>query len=433
MKRPITISWAIMLFVALLSCEQEHLQLQNASTVDCGGCEDIPPGGGTIGQVPSIDSFSPTSGYAQFSNTGIPGTSVVVYGTNFSTTAANNVLKFNGTIATVNTATSTQITTTVPVGATTGRITVTTNSGTATSATDFVVLLINSWNPIADFGGLPRSAAVSFVLKNVAYVGTGFTSPSNNGNLVSSKDFWAYSPSTDTWTQRADFPGPARGAAVGFATDSRGYITLGSNGTAPYTMLDLWEYHPGRNTWTQKANFPGAGRVYSTAFAADGKGYVGTGLIPNGVLSDFWEYNPTSNQWTQKNNFAGGARAYAGSFVIDKIGYIGMGQTSQSSLRDLWVYNATADTWTQKASAPSTLAVGGTLLFGIGKKGYAGGSAGQLWMFDPGSNTWVQKANIPGSLVSAVAFSIEPFGYIGLGYDQISNSDTQAFYRYTPD
>jgi hypothetical protein len=48
-------------------------------------------------------------------------------------------VKFNGTTATITSNTATPIVTAVPAGATTGKITVTTAGGTATSATDFTV------------------------------------------------------------------------------------------------------------------------------------------------------------------------------------------------------------------------------------------------------------------------------------------------------
>lgn len=78
-----------------------------------------------------ITSFAPISG--------VVGTTVTITGTNFSTTPANNTVKFNGTQATVASSTATQIVTTVPTGATTGVITVTTAGGTATSSSSFTV------------------------------------------------------------------------------------------------------------------------------------------------------------------------------------------------------------------------------------------------------------------------------------------------------
>lgn len=87
----------------------------------------------TTTSAPTITSFTPTSGSE--------GTTVTITGTNFSTTAANNIVSFNGVAATVSAATATQLTVTVPSGATTGKITVTVNTSStiATSADDFTV------------------------------------------------------------------------------------------------------------------------------------------------------------------------------------------------------------------------------------------------------------------------------------------------------
>jgi IPT/TIG domain len=78
--------------------------------------------------APTITSFSPTSGPV--------GATVTINGTNF--TGATSV-KFNGVSATFIVNSATKITATVPTGATTGRISVTTPGGTATSTSDFTV------------------------------------------------------------------------------------------------------------------------------------------------------------------------------------------------------------------------------------------------------------------------------------------------------
>ena len=65
---------------------------------------------------PSITSFSPTSG--------LVGTSVTIIGTNYNPIAANNIVKFGATQATVTAATSNSLTVIVPAGATYQPITV---------------------------------------------------------------------------------------------------------------------------------------------------------------------------------------------------------------------------------------------------------------------------------------------------------------------
>ena len=74
-------------------------------------------------QPPAITSINPATAAA--------GAAVTITGTNFDATAANDVVKFNGTAATVTSASITQIIATVPAGGSNGNITVTTPAGTS--------------------------------------------------------------------------------------------------------------------------------------------------------------------------------------------------------------------------------------------------------------------------------------------------------------
>jgi Abnormal spindle-like microcephaly-assoc'd, ASPM-SPD-2-Hydin/IPT/TIG domain len=84
---------------------------------------------GHSGPPPTITNFAPTMGDV--------GASVVITGTGFLGTSA---VEFNGVAATFTENSDTQITATVPAGATTGPIMVTA-IGTATSATNFTVVV----------------------------------------------------------------------------------------------------------------------------------------------------------------------------------------------------------------------------------------------------------------------------------------------------
>jgi len=100
------------------------------------------------GTGPVITDFSPAMGAT---NTG-----VVISGGDFTTTT--NVT-FNGVSANFGVTAATQISATVPAGATTGKITVKTTGGTATSASNFVVTgkapLITGFTPTAGKPGDP--------------------------------------------------------------------------------------------------------------------------------------------------------------------------------------------------------------------------------------------------------------------------------------
>jgi hypothetical protein len=78
--------------------------------------------------APTITSFAPASGPV--------GTTVTISGTNLLSTSA---VSFNGTAATYTVNSDSQVTATVPSGATTGPIRVTANGGAATSTTGYTV------------------------------------------------------------------------------------------------------------------------------------------------------------------------------------------------------------------------------------------------------------------------------------------------------
>jgi RHS repeat-associated protein len=68
-----------------------------------------------------------------------PGTQVTIYGSGFSTTTGQDTVTFNGTAATVVSATANELLTTVPAAATSGSVAVTAPGGSATSPASFTV------------------------------------------------------------------------------------------------------------------------------------------------------------------------------------------------------------------------------------------------------------------------------------------------------
>lgn len=98
----------------------------------------------------SIIAFSPGAGSV--------GTTVTIAGTGFSATPSQNAVTFNGTSASVSSASATQLVVQVPTGATTGTIGVTAPSGSATSASSFSVTsagapTITSFTPSSGVAG----------------------------------------------------------------------------------------------------------------------------------------------------------------------------------------------------------------------------------------------------------------------------------------
>ena len=117
----------------------------------------------------SITRFTPRSGPV--------GTAVTIYGSAFSTTPANNTVRFNGTVATVNSASANQLVATVPSGATSGPISVTVGAQSATSSDNFSVTTGSSGPPTIT-GFTPGGGAAGTA---VTITGTNFdTTVANN-------------------------------------------------------------------------------------------------------------------------------------------------------------------------------------------------------------------------------------------------------------
>jgi N-acetylneuraminic acid mutarotase len=230
----------------------------------------------------------------------------------------------------------------------------------------------DTWTQKADFGGGTRDFAVGFSIGGKGYMGTG------EGELYPyyKNDFWEYDPASNTWTQKADFGGTARAAAAGFSIGSKGYIGTGDTFDSVghnIKLKDFWEYDPASDTWTQKADLGGAARGEATGFSIGGKGYIGTGTTvdSSGAFvnsNDFWEYDPVSNIWTQKADFGGTARNGAVGLSIGSKGYIGTGFDS-STQKDFWEFEPATNTWTQRVDFGGT-AREDAVAFSIGNAGY---------------------------------------------------------------
>jgi hypothetical protein len=97
----------------------------------------------TVLSPPTFTSFSPAYG--------LPGSSVTITGTNFNATPANNTVTVNNITASITSASTTQLVITIPANAANGKVAITVNGITVTSATDFEVLK-----------DIPRSGLVAF-------------------------------------------------------------------------------------------------------------------------------------------------------------------------------------------------------------------------------------------------------------------------------
>jgi hypothetical protein len=208
---------------------------------------------GSANTVPTISGFAAASGAV--------GANITVAGTNFINPSA---VRFNGVNATFTINSTTQIVATVPAGATTGPITVTTPSGTATSASSFVVsgstpptvqfssssYAVSETGPSVDIsltraGDTTSSASVSFATND----GAGLTNCDVINHIASPRCDYENTIGTATWAA-GDASSKVFSIAIvddGYAEGSETFTiglnspsgaSLGAQSTATVTITD---------------------------------------------------------------------------------------------------------------------------------------------------------------------------------------------------
>jgi len=278
---------------------------------------------------------------------------------------------------------------------------------------------IGNWVKQSDFEGIPRGNAVSFVIGDKVYLGTGFNSDQDQEYL---KDFWMYDTTRDFWTKLTDFPGEPRIGAVAFTINGKGYMGIGYNGKDK--LKDFWEFDPATNLWTRKADFGGSARYDAVGFAIGSKGYLGTGY-DDYENRDFWQYDPTTNLWSQIASMGGSKRREAVAFTINNKAYVTTGVSNGVNQTDLWEFDPTTGAWTEKAKinydTSWTITRTYGTAFALGSKGYVGlgyssGVRNDFWEYDPTGDTWTIKTAFEGSArQNAVSYVVNSKAYVATG------------------
>jgi N-acetylneuraminic acid mutarotase len=253
-----------------------------------------------------------------------------------------------------------------------------------------------TWTKKMNFPAEARNGATAYSVKGKIYVFFGIDSFS-----ICHNDVWEYDPNTNNWLKKANFPGKGRYNARGFVIgDSVIYIGTGTYNLAENYLFDFWRYSPSTDTWQQKADFPGSKRMGAVSFAINDDGYLGTGLSDSATpKKDFWSYNPKTNKWSSVPDFPATPRVGMVSFVVGNEGYVGTGDDYAALYIDFWKYNPGKASWVQVPSPPAPLRLSG-ISFTIGNVGYMGTGWNKrhyfpdIWTFNP-----LLSRDIPGSIM----------------------------------
>jgi len=238
----------------------------------------------------------------------------------------------------------------------------------------------NDWDDEESLGGvsgdgLNRTSAIGFSCDNWGFIGLG------EGDGFVFQDMWMFDKVLGTWTQMADFGGPARTQAVGFHIGSLGYVGLGKGADLSTLYNDFWEFDYQTNNWTQLTDFPGTARMDAVGIDMVGKGYVGLGYDGSSYPNDFWEYFPSTDTWTAKADFPGTPRGNATGFAVFPQLWVTTGDDGFNYLKDTWEYNYFGDSWIQRADFPGEARSGATSVV-IENRGFVGTGYGSGFYYD---------------------------------------------------
>jgi len=147
-----------------------------------------------------------------------------------------------------------------------------------------------------------RAGAIAMVVDNKAYMGLGYEEIILNGQKINlcKNDWILYDPSSAYSIIKASFPGGRRAYPKGFVIGSTPYVGFGAANfqTEHYNnddncLYDLWKYNPSSNTWSQQANYPGGHTGWWRYFEnnhLNGFSIGSTGYVTLEALQEFWKF-----------------------------------------------------------------------------------------------------------------------------------------------
>ena len=369
---------------------------------------DTSAGGSTIGGVcpsgcgaffslnaslPPFVSLMPSSGKVN--------STVGILGQGFTN---SSVVAFNGVPASTVTLTGTTfLSATVPAGASTGFVTVTTGPTVLTSTVKYVVH--NSWSsPTAMPVGV-AAPAVGVINGNLYVVG-GFQT--SGGAPVSNTQ--VYNPTTNVWTTAAAIPTPVF-APASVVVGTSLYVIGGFEGSSATPTNLVQVYNSNANTWSTKSAMPTA-RGSVTAVLDGNALYVIGGNGSTLQLNTVEKYVPSTDTWTEEAPLLVGksdlSAGLLGTTIVAADGFAASGDTGDNE-----GYNVSTNTWSSLTADPSprNASCSGALTGLLFVAGGLNNSIPQTTTtvnesFNATSNKWTSQAAMPTAALwqgSAVA------------------------------
>jgi YD repeat-containing protein len=200
----------------------------------------------------TILNFTPQSGPV--------GQSVTIQGRGFSTIPSSNTVQFNGVAAAVTAASANSLTVTVPASATTGLISVTVGTQSATSGSNF-----NVTNQLISFAVSPQNVSVHFgAQQQQQFTATGYYTGGSSQNLTAAATWGSSNPAVATVSNLPGSQGLATIVGSGTTTVTANYnASLGSSTLVVATPVSVSVTPPSPNIPAQTSQQLSATEIFS--------------------------------------------------------------------------------------------------------------------------------------------------------------------------
>lgn len=272
----------------------------------------------------------------------------------------------------------------------------------------------------------PRASSTCFVVGGQAYVFAGRDAEGHSLN-----DLWRYSPATDEWTNLGETPLTIRVNPTSCVVDDKVYIGLGFSGKYSQDssyLRDWWEYTPSTDSWRQLADYPNYYTDDATSFAGDGELYVGYGFCWN-YRRDMFRYDIARDTWDSIDvnvSFHGfPTRSFGGTGCTCQDRHF-MGTGYYGTSLNWWAELVEGTHWEKRSVVPGKTR---TLASSTATKDYIYLSGGMHYggvnttgevlrdirRYDPLTDSWTYVAIMPEGLFNHISFSIDNRIYFGLG------------------
>lgn len=275
-----------------------------------------------------------------------------------------------------------------------------------------------SWSKIG-LGGISRASHRAAALSNTLYLYGGDFNATTRAS-----GFYAYDTIGKTFLSRASHTNMARRASSIVEINGKLY-THGGFSAASAIFNDTWEYTPTTNSWVQKANaaIPKNGHA---ACGYDGHMYIvggyGTLNSVNQRLKTLYRFTPATNSWVRLTDMPVELNAHITEAIDGKI-YVFGGSTNTAVSNALYCYDIATDTWSTLASGP---AARNNLVAGIyngnlyiqGGADASGVRIKDTWVYVPLTNKWTALADGLKDVSAAAGTFVAGKFYTHGGQDQ---------------